>query len=472
MNPTPMTHKTNLPPRLPRLLILGCAAALCLGLLPGRVTAERIDILRGFLAEVPSSQPHRIDFAGNRYMIQAAGTPINRREVYDATILYVDQFPEGVELFRDDMDTFDRMVKRGGVLILLCGAEANAMTIENMNYLGKRFGFRFAQEPRPGEILPIRVGQGPLGGDVWLCEPGFRTLSQVDAEWAWHYRAVNDAVPVAISRHWGDGFILVMGTTEVNRTSQGRVFSALTLVDWARAAKLLPPPDPTPTPAPIGTTPSTQPHGTTPMPAGEIATPQGSNGGGSPAPTAGTPLPPVPTPESGSNLLAGRLAQMREALGVNDPSQPAGPRTLISPEKRAYFPPLVNARDLDDKIVELSDFRNKVTLVNFWATWYQPCMDAMPQLVALRRQHRDSGFDILGISLDKSVPSIRDAEQNLGMDWRQVCDGEGWNSQHVKVLNLKSIPQTYLLDRKGRICAQNLTGEALEKAITEALAEP
>ena len=454
------------------LIVLGFLALLPAGSAPA--AGERVDILRGFMSEPPPAQPHRIDYAGRRYMIQAAGTPVDRRQIIQSKILYADQFPEKAELFRGDMDAFDRMAKQGGVLILLCGVDANAMTVGNMNYLGKRFGFQFAEQTQPGEILPVRVGEGPLGGDIWLCEKGYRPLTTVDEAFAWHYRTVEGTQPVAISRHWGEGFILVMGTTEVNRTSEGRVYSALTLVDWASEAKLLPPPEPTSTPAPPGDTAlAPSPTATASLSPLEAAMQRLSGGPEVDAQETTTPLPPAPPSGegSGANLLGARLAQMREALGVPDSNNPTGSSVLIPPEKRPFFPPLLNARDLSGKITDLSDYRGKVLLVDFWATWCEPCVKTMPQLIEVRRKFRDEGFDILGISLDKSIPSIRALEAEQGMDWRQICDGEGWSSRHVKVLNLKAIPHSYLLDRKGRICAESLRGEALEKAVAEALRE-
>ncbi|MCB2156488.1 TlpA family protein disulfide reductase [bacterium] len=448
----------------------------CLGLLPiaANAAGERVDIVRGFLEEVPSSQPHRIDVGETRYMIQAAGTPVDRRQVYEAGILYVDQFPDTAELFRDDMDAFDRMVKKGGVLILLCGADANAMTLENMNYLGKRFGYRFAENTTPGEILPARVGQGPMGGDVWLCESGYRILTQTDSEWAWHYMGVDGTRPVAVSRHWGEGFILLMGTTEVNRTSGGRVFSALSLIDWARKAKILPPPPPTETPTPIPTpepTPEATPDATPVSPI-EAAMERLS---GTEGPTAAATATDVPTPDPTdappqSNLLAERLKEMRARLGVQDPNaEDSGP--LIAEDKRAYFPPIVNGRDLDGRIVDLTDYRGKVLLIDYWATWSDKSVESIPERVALRNAFRAEGFDLLGISLDKSIPSIRAKEKEFGMDWRQICDGQGWNSRHVRIVDVGRVPHSYLLDKKGRICAENLRGNELRAAVRQALAE-
>jgi thiol-disulfide isomerase/thioredoxin len=60
----------------------------------------------------------------------------------------------------------------------------------------------------------------------------------------------------------------------------------------------------------------------------------------------------------------------------------------------------------DGKSAKLSDFHSKVTLVNFWATWCEACMEEMPSLVQLREAYKDKGFEVVGINLDQNASSV------------------------------------------------------------------
>lgn len=60
----------------------------------------------------------------------------------------------------------------------------------------------------------------------------------------------------------------------------------------------------------------------------------------------------------------------------------------------------------DGKSAKLSDFHSKVTLVNFWATWCEACMEEMPSLVALREAYKNKGLEVVGINLDQNASSV------------------------------------------------------------------
>lgn len=116
--------------------------------------------------------------------------------------------------------------------------------------------------------------------------------------------------------------------------------------------------------------------------------------------------------------------------------------------------------------------KGKVVLVDFWATWCAPCRKTIPILVKLYDRYKDSGFEIVGISLDDNESSWKDYIKQMNMSWPQyIDDGGGWAGEAAQKYKIRSIPQTYLLDRKGNIAGVNLSGTELIEKIENLLLE-
>ncbi len=126
-------------------------------------------------------------------------------------------------------------------------------------------------------------------------------------------------------------------------------------------------------------------------------------------------------------------------------------------------------KDLDGKALSIADYKGKVLLVDFWATWCGPCVAELPNVLKAYEKHHAAGFEILGISLDQSEEKLRAFIKEKNMPWRQYFDGKGWESKLGGKYGVNSIPATYLLDKEGKIIAKNLRGEALEEAVAKAL---
>lgn len=133
--------------------------------------------------------------------------------------------------------------------------------------------------------------------------------------------------------------------------------------------------------------------------------------------------------------------------------------------------PDFSMNDRDGKPVKLSDFRGKLLLVDFWASWCGPCRRENPHVVELYHKYHAKGFDVLGVSLDKTKEPWLQAIEKDGLVWNHVSDLKGWGNEAAKLYGVSSIPHTVLVDKDGKIIARNLRGEQLTAKLREVLGE-
>jgi thiol-disulfide isomerase/thioredoxin len=126
--------------------------------------------------------------------------------------------------------------------------------------------------------------------------------------------------------------------------------------------------------------------------------------------------------------------------------------------------------DLDGKQVKLSDFKRKVVILNFWATWCAPCRVEIPGFLELQKKYGDKGLAVIGVSVDEQGPEVvKEFVKQFQMTYPVVVGNE-------KIIEayggIDGIPTTFVIDREGRIIGKHIgyeDKETLEKEIQSLL---
>jgi thiol-disulfide isomerase/thioredoxin len=129
-------------------------------------------------------------------------------------------------------------------------------------------------------------------------------------------------------------------------------------------------------------------------------------------------------------------------------------------------------QSLEGKTVHLSDFRGKAVLLNFWATWCQPCKIEMPWFAELQKQYGSEGLQVIGIAMDDASPEdIAKFAKDLGVDYPILIGKEALGESYGGV---PFLPTTFYIGRDGKVVDKvfGLKGKAeIESSIKRALAE-
>jgi peroxiredoxin len=124
-------------------------------------------------------------------------------------------------------------------------------------------------------------------------------------------------------------------------------------------------------------------------------------------------------------------------------------------------------KDSDDKKVKLADFKGKVIVLNFWATWCVPCKTEIPEFVQLQKQFEPQGVQFIGVSVDDPVAKLRPyiAEHSMNYPVLQGKSNEGVLDAYGP---LGAVPTTYLIKRDGNVCKRHsgaVTKDVLEREL-------
>jgi len=137
----------------------------------------------------------------------------------------------------------------------------------------------------------------------------------------------------------------------------------------------------------------------------------------------------------------------------------------IGPTVEGAIAPEISLKTPEGEILALSSLRGKVVLIDFWASWCGPCRKENPNVKKIYEKYKDQGFEIYAVSLDNNEAQWKGAIAKDGLAWKHVSELLGWKGTVSRAYGVGSIPQTFLLDKEGRIVKTGFRSHELESLI-------
>lgn len=171
-------------------------------------------------------------------------------------------------------------------------------------------------------------------------------------------------------------------------------------------------------------------------------------------------------------LLGGLLGFLATLYSEHQPTGPqpgAGTPGLLKPGNLLE----ITGTTLDGTEFDLSAWRGRIVLVDFWATWCPPCVAEIPNVKRVYEKYHDQGFEIVGVSLDAQEAALRKFVKDKSLPWPQLFSANpelrGGNHPMVQRYAVASIPRMILVDQQGRIVDDDLRGGEVERALQRVL---
>ncbi len=169
-----------------------------------------------------------------------------------------------------------------------------------------------------------------------------------------------------------------------------------------------------------------------------------------------------------SRLRYAAIAGVAALLGIVacSPSRPSRPLARKASNRKPA--PNFVLKDASGKVVQLADYKGKVVLLDFWATWCGPCKIEIPWFTEFERKYKDRGFEVLGVSMDDDGwKSVTPFVQEKKINYRIVMGDDKTGDQFG---GLEALPTTFVIDRYGRIASVHV-GLTNKKDFSDAIEE-
>jgi peroxiredoxin len=138
------------------------------------------------------------------------------------------------------------------------------------------------------------------------------------------------------------------------------------------------------------------------------------------------------------------------SIGIAAPAEQTRSSATVQPAAERKPAPEFALQDSSGKTVSLKNYRGKVVLLDFWATWCHGCKQEIPWFAEFQRKYGEKGLTVVGVSLDgDGWKVVKPFLQNADVPYRIVLG----NDDTAKLYGIHNMPDTFLIDRRGRIAA-------------------
>jgi thiol-disulfide isomerase/thioredoxin len=154
-----------------------------------------------------------------------------------------------------------------------------------------------------------------------------------------------------------------------------------------------------------------------------------------------------------------------------------------SKKDNSEYPPIPSAlaqteiKKIDHSTFKLEDKKGNVILLNLWATWCGPCRGEMPHLVEMEEEYKPKNFEVIGLNTDdESVEAINSFAEEMKLNYQMAYADGKMMREFLNISKFQGIPQSFLIDREGRLRGVFLGGgpkvigtmkETVEKVVNE-----
>jgi thiol-disulfide isomerase/thioredoxin len=121
--------------------------------------------------------------------------------------------------------------------------------------------------------------------------------------------------------------------------------------------------------------------------------------------------------------------------------------------------------------INVSQYRGKVLVVLFWATWCRPCTEDLPQIQELYRQHKGAGLEIIGVNVDSAGAPVQEYLQQYKVAWPSIHEEGGLQGGVAQQFGVITLPTTFLVDKSGTVVNSAASVDDLKKQVPELLAQ-